>query len=95
MARKLGIILIAAGIIGAYSGWCNLNNACETAKELSDGFEYKEQTIAKRAMEIESNPLMEKNEIYGGLSAAVTLASVMAIGGGGYLMKKKRWDDLD
>ena len=94
MARKLGLALIGAGIIGTYAGWWNLNNSCEISKRIRNEFKYT-QTGDKKEIEVANDPRMNWNSAYGGFSAAGTLASIFAVAGGGYLFVKRNCPDSE
>jgi diacylglycerol kinase len=89
MARKLGLALIVGGIIGAYAGFWNLNNASENSKKIRNELQYSQQGV-KNEMEIERDPRIRHSAMYGGASAAGTLASIFAVAAGGYLFVKRK-----
>jgi hypothetical protein len=85
MAKKLALALIAAGAIGTFAGVLNLRNATDNYRKIKEEILYNNPSETKTSIEIERNPKVIRNAMYAGFSAAITLASVLAIGTGAYL----------
>ncbi len=91
MKRKLALTLIVAGTIGTFAGLWNVRKAEEISRNIRNEPRYSQLTEDKMRRELDKNPLIKRNEIYGGLAAAGAVASAGLVLLGSYSFKEKRY----
>lgn len=88
MSKKLALTMIIAGAIGIPAGLLRIKNAGLNYQIIKEEIACN-QIENNAPKELERNPRVMRNAMYGGLSAAATLASFFATIGGGYLLSGK------
>jgi uncharacterized membrane protein YphA (DoxX/SURF4 family) len=93
MAKRLALTLIIAGAIGTLAWGWNVKEAKENYPRIKEVIR-QEQLTEKNRIDIERDPRIMNNAMYGGGSLALALASAGAVVLGGYLQIGKKYFNL-